>query len=168
MQRVLAFICAVGLATIGSSAPVRADFNTSPGKSAAYAAASSVALTASSAPVLAAQIEKGKKKRVLEVAITAVVNGTTTAGNVVAVYPRVNGLTIFEPSPGFNPQLMHACSATYVNCTTTSRFWLDLDTAEAANPGVFISQPLNIEAMALVGTGTLNASISIEAKLVKK
>lgn len=166
MKKILTVVCAIGLALIGRGAPARADLSTSPGKSAAYAALSGVSLTTSDLNVLSVQIEKGKKKRVLEVAITAIVQGATSDGNVVGVRPLVNGLAILEPGSGH--QFMHACSSSYINCTTVGRFWLDLDAAEAANPGLFINQPLNIDAYALLGTGTANVRISLEAQLIKK
>lgn len=145
--------------------PAFADALVSPGKTTAYASASGLtfAPTPATVPAAAVQIAKGKKKRALEIDITAIVQ-SVAAGQTIQVRPLVNGLAI-EPLGGV--QAEHGCDTGVINCTAQGSFWLDLDAAEAANPGQFANQPLNIEtevSTAIVSTGI----VSVRARMVKK
>ena len=53
----------------------------------------------------------------------------------------VNGVEMEPGSP--NPNfVLQGCGS--IPCTLTGTWWLDLDAAELANPGVFINQPLTV------------------------
>ena len=153
-------------AVLGASAAFAAG-TTSPGKNAVYASADNVPIPSTYGSVLSATIEKGKKKRVLEIDLVAT---NYTDDDALVIRPVVNGLTIAEPKVLGSTnvgQAVNFCSG-YV-CTTSGQWWLDLDAAEASNPGMFIGQPLVIdfEAGDPVGfPGTAN--ISIRARMQKK
>jgi hypothetical protein len=142
-----------------------ADALVSPGKTTAYASASGVSFgpTPAAVPAVAVQILKGKKKRALEIDLTAIVP-SVAAEQTIQVRPLVNGLAI-EPLGGI--QAEHGCDTGVINCTAQGTFWLDLDTAEATNPGVFANQPLNVETEVLTGSVT-SGSVSVRARMVKK
>jgi hypothetical protein len=142
-----------------------ADGNTSPGKNGVWASASGVAVSSSSAVVLSAQIEKGKKKRVLEIEGTVVID-PVPADTGLGIRVTVNGLPA-KPVGSFY-QVEHLCTATFVNCALTGTWHVDLDAAELASPGVFINLPLSIDLTALVGAGSTTGSATIRARMVKK
>jgi hypothetical protein len=56
---------------------------------------------------------------------------------------------------------------TWNRCSVTGHFWLDLDAAEAAHPGIFINQPLVVE-LGGFGDVTFTGMASLRARLVKK
>jgi hypothetical protein len=151
---------------VGSSAS--ADSTTSPGKAAAYSSVNDVALSTTFPVVTSVTLEKGKKKRVLEVTIMAL-NGDSTAGSL-GVRPIVNGQLLMEPLAGGSSAhaISTTCNPTYINCTIVGDWWLDLDQAEAAFPGMFINVPLTIDATVGTGVGTPTGSVSLQARLVKK
>ena len=57
-----------------------------------------------------------------------------------------------------------------VTCTTTGTWWLDLDTAEAAHPGMFIGKALTITLMGAETTGNGDSALSatLTARVQKK
>lgn len=167
MRRAVRPLCLAAVLCLTARAPALADALASPGKDAAYSSVSGVSLTSGTGPVPAAtvQILKGKKKRVLEVDITGIVT-TSVAGQAMGVIARLNGLSLFEPNFG-NFQVEHGC-VVGTNCTVQGRFWLDLDAAEAANPGMIIGQPLNVEVQQAVISSTPGGIISVRARMLKK
>jgi hypothetical protein len=162
MRQVVTTMCVLSMMFTGVSA-ANADATSSPGKQAAYSSVSGVAATPSEVVATSVQIEKGKKKRVLEVQITGFFVPSAD-GVVIGVRPVVNGFA-FEPG-GY--LVTHGCDSAFISCTVSGNFWIDLDVAEAASPGTFINQPLNVDAMVVTGSGSESANISLQAKLVKK
>lgn len=168
----MTWIATICVLTIVSATLALADGTTSPGKQSAYASVSSVVFTGAFASAASVTIERGKKKRVLEVTIMAA--DESDVATAVAVRPLVNGLAIMEPhaSSGFDtsaPAVNEACNAPSGFCTVVGHWWLDLDAAEVANPGLFINQPLNVDAQVsaspMAGAAGL---ISVQARLMKK
>ena len=171
MIRVLAggvtVLAIAALADVGNAA------TTSPGKTAVYA--STAAAVISSPPtVLTATISKGLKKRVLEVDVSAVLTGGPVGAKLLTLIPTVNGLGILEPiNVGSTVPAMEICGNAPDGCSLSLQYWLDLDTAEADHPGLFVKQPLVIEVQAeLQGFGGSPASdsgvVSLRARLQKK
>jgi hypothetical protein len=77
---------------------------------------------------------------VLEIATT--LGATPSAPVILVVSVSVNGVSV-EPGPGWNTG--QDCSANNaVACGVSDTRWLDIDAAEAANPGMFIGQPLTV------------------------
>jgi hypothetical protein len=133
--------------------------STSPGKSSAYESRQDFPLPAADATLLTATITKGRRRRVMEVVAT-LRSPSFFGGLVMGV--RVNGV---ELEPG--GRVIAPCDST---CFTTGVFWLDLDAAEASNPGVFVGQPLTVE---LIGgsapanegfPGTASMAVRLEKK----
>ena len=112
-------------------------------------------------------ILKGKRKRVLQVTIIAEVD---PIGLAFGVRPIVNGLMIMEPLRfgATAAAVTTSCVPTAPNCTVSGKWWLDLEQAEAAFPGMFINQPLIVDATIATGSGTPVGSISLQARLLKK
>ncbi len=156
----LSLIAAVLLApVISQAAPV----TTSPGKNSVFAREGAVLDATGDFPDLTGQIEKGKKKTVLKVEATALIQGNAAvAGAYLAM--TVNGLTTAMASGQCDPASTHFCSL-------TGTYWLDLDAAELIIPGAFIGQPLNITLTggnsAVAGAG-LQSLASFSAQVVKK
>ena len=116
---------------------------TSPGKNSVFVAGGFNAAT-SAAPILSGQILKGKKTTVL--AIEAALFYLSGARSY-SMFPLVNGIiTTNAPAMSFN------CTGSDP-CAFTGTWWLDIDAAEAAHPGLFVGQPLNIELRGEEDTG---------------
>lgn len=141
-----------------------ADSDTSPGKNAVYRSQSGVAVGTAFAQLTSATIQKGKKKRVVEVDLTLIDTGNSAG--VIGVGPLINGLALVMEPTATHLQLAD-CPGTTNRCTATGQFWLDLDAAEAAHPGVFINQPLVIELWGF-GDVAFTGMASLRAHLEKK
>jgi hypothetical protein len=167
MTNVRRIMLAVGTAAALLASTASADSTTSPGKEAAYSSVDDVAVSSSFGTMTSVTIQKGKKKRVLQVTIIAEANPSLLA---VGVRPRVNGQYVMEPMVGSITAVAvtTSCPPTAPNCTVVGKWWLDLEQAEAAFPGQFINQPLNIEATIATGTGSPIGSVSLQARLLKK
>jgi hypothetical protein len=73
------------------------------------------------------------------------------------------------PDPFFanlSARALQSCGSGLV-CAMVGTWWLDLDAAEAANPGMFIGEPLLIELNAGSSNPTV-ATASLRARLQKK
>jgi hypothetical protein len=147
VRRSLAAAAALGLVVGLATTAAAVNYSTSPGKNAAFEAATGNVLTVY-LPKLTATIEKGKKRTVLaiEAGYTdgpyAPIYGVRSLGLGVTV----NGVAI-QPNPASAQQNVIDCGLTDTApaaCTIVGTFWLDIDAAEAANPGVFVGQPLSI------------------------
>ena len=161
--------CAAALlvfAVIGAGFPaaVRADASTSPGTNSVHASTIGVPLppfltVAVLTPLVSGTIAKGKPHRVL------VVEGMIAAigpGENAYTKPQVNGID-FEPTDDVGTGLaasVNCASTATLACTATGTWWIDLDAAEAAHPGMFYGKPLNI---VLGGFTNLNHGISVAA-----
>ena len=128
------------LALALTTTPARADtVGTGVGKTSAFAAARNFDL--STGLSLVAQIQKGKSKNVLAMEATVWASTQRSTEFVRTLLLDVNGVS---PLPQ-NIVYTH-CQAgvsTY-GCPLTGTWWLDLDAAEAANPGQFIGKPLTV------------------------
>jgi hypothetical protein len=141
------------------------DADTSPGKHTVYKSQSGVSVGTTFSQLVTATIEKGKKKRVLEVDVTLIDSGN--AATSIGVGPLINGLALVMEPNATHVQLNDCPSAGLNRCTATGQFWLDLDAAETAHPGVFINQPLVIELWGL-GDVPFTGIASLRARLEKK
>jgi hypothetical protein len=120
-------------------------------------------LPAAPATLLTATIAKGKKNRVL--AIEATLGTDVGAAGVIEMRPLVNDVAVEGPivSVSCQPSLLH--------CSMSGTWWVDIDAAEAANPGVFVKQPLVVRLVGgyLVGSdpdisATATLSVRVESK----
>jgi len=123
----------------------------------------------------AATLAKGLKKRVL------VVDATLTTGGVAPLAPfiagmvaNVNGVPMEPVGSPIGPIM--DCGGTGMSplppmfgCTLTASFWMDLDQAETASPGVFIKQPLTVTLKGgdLAGLGGMPVLVSMGVHLEK-
>jgi hypothetical protein len=137
--------------------------STSPGKSSAFESSGFMFVPASPATLLTATIAKGKKKKVL--AIEATLSTDTGASGVLEIRPLVNDVAVE------GGVVSVACQPGLVHCSVSGSWWLDVDAAEAANPGVFVKQPLVVRLVGgylaggdpdIAATGTL--SVRVESK----
>ena len=121
--------------------PARAA-STGPGKKSAFESSDFSGggdIPAGVTPLLTATIVKGKKKNVLVVE-AMLSTGASLSSSYLYLRTDVNGYEI-EPLSGGSSQVRTDCNGF---CTLTAAWWLDLDAAEAAHPGVFINQPLTV------------------------
>jgi len=122
--------------------PTRAA-STGPGKKSAFESSDFSGggdIPAGVSPLLTATIVKGKKKNVLVVE-AMLSTGASSSSSYLYLRTDVNGYEI-EPLSGGSSEVLTDCNGT--PCTLTAAWWLDLDAAEAAHPGVFINQPLTV------------------------
>ena len=150
------------LLCVAVSGSALADATVSPGKAAAYTSVSGLSLGTTFAPAAAVQILKGKKKRALEIEVTVI--DSLYVSHTIGSRVFVNGLAVTEPTAA---QFEHGCTSSFINCTAQAVYWLDIDAAEAANPGMFVNMPLNISVEAQVDVATTGV-VSVRSRLVKK
>ena len=148
--------------------PARAA-STSPGKNSAFESSDfngSGDIPSGVTALLTATIVKGKKKNVLMVEAT-LSTGMSPSSSYLYVRTDVNGYEI-EPLSGGSSQVLTNCNGT--PCTLTAAWWLDLDAAEAAHPGVFIKQPLTVTLRGGEGSPSpqLDGKVTMSVRMQKK
>jgi hypothetical protein len=164
-------VLSVTCALVGSAAAPTFAASTSPGKASVFASSTGVPLAPGFSPLLAATIVKGKKKTVL--AVTAMYTDgpyapTPVVKRVLGLSVSVNGVLM---QPSGSPQgAVIDCG--FANpppsaCAVSGTWWLDIDAAETANPGVFYGQPLvitltggDLSGGVLIGVQSMDASLS--------
>jgi hypothetical protein len=156
----------LGLATTGAAT----NYSTSPGKNSAFESSTNNPLTVY-LPKLTATIAKGKKKTVLAIdaAYTDGPYGPIYGVRALGLGVTVNGIAV-QPNPAATEQNVIDCGLVDTppaGCTIVGTFWLDIDAAELANPGVFVGQPLTVVMSAgHIGAGPppanpMDASLSV-------
>ena len=118
--------------------------STSPGKNSAFESSDFSGngdIPQAVTTLLTATIVKGKKKNVLVVEAT-LSTGSSSSSSYLYLRTDVNGYEIEPLDSGGSSQFLTFCNGT--PCTLTAAWWLDLDAAEAAHPGIFIKQPLTV------------------------
>jgi hypothetical protein len=172
-QAILIGFAMVGVAALATVSNTAHGASASPGKTAVYA--STTATLADDVPVqlLSGTIQKGKKKRVLEVEISlSAVLALNYADGTIILRPTVNGLAILEPLPSGVIDYAFKMHFGLGNWGQTYAYWVDLDAAEAAHPGMFIGQPLVIEVEAEYENNSdyppASAIAALRARLQKK
>lgn len=138
-----------------------ADATTSPGENSVYVSQLNASIEHSGTPINGT-IARGKSKAVLEVDVS--VTDLSGINRAVAARVTVNGVSL-EPSSGFDA--VANCSGGFF-CTLGSQWWLDLDAAETAHPGLFRGKALNISASIFSAAATSTADVSLRARMEKK
>lgn len=110
--------------------------STSPGKSSAFESGTISPLGSGLPTLLTATIAKGKKKKVLAIEASLVTSSGALGTLELAV--EVNGVA---PE---GQAVNQPCAVATQHCTAVGTWWLDIDAAEAANPGAFVKQPLEV------------------------
>jgi hypothetical protein len=165
-------LCALGVAALSLtwSASALADGTTSPGTNSVFVSASGLSLPPGGMPttLLSGQIKKGKRKTVLAIEAMLAKNGTGAPSGVVAITPTVNGVAVEPSSGGVTFPAKVSCAA--IGCFTAGTWWLDIDAAEAAHPGMFVAQPLNIVLVGVESTAINDSPVAatLTARLQKK
>jgi len=141
-------ITIVTLAVLGASiaTPVWADATTSPGVNSVHVSSNHLSMPDPfvETVLLTGTILRGKRNRVLVVDATF---GSLAPGENAHIKPLVNGVGL-EPTDDFgngSGVAINCPSTATLTCTASGSWWLDLDAAEAAQPGKFIGRPLTIE-----------------------
>jgi hypothetical protein len=155
-RRCIAAATGFGLVLGLATTSVAVNYSTSPGKNSAFESSTGDALTVY-APKLTATIAKGKKKTVLAIegAYTDGPYGPVYGVRALAIGVTVNGINV-QPNPASAQQNVIDCGLVDTppaGCTIVGTFWLDIDAAELANPGMFVGQPLTI----VMSTGHIGA-----------
>jgi hypothetical protein len=137
-------LLAAAVLLVGS--PGFAQITTSPGKTAVFSRDFLGMLPTASASILSAQIVKGKSKSVvrLDATVRYEVEVGSPPGCDLDLRPQVNGTDM-----GVDIRFPIFGDGTASDLLVANgSWWLDLDAAEAANPGSFKNKPLNIELLA--------------------
>jgi hypothetical protein len=117
-----------------------------------------------------ATLRKGKPNRILRVDVKLAVNPLVSGDSLGLVNSiLVNGHTFFSSVPG-QPGGAELCSEGIGGCSAGGTAWVDLDEAEAAFPGEFRGQPLEIEVQGRAETDAFISSIRLQilGELLKK
>ncbi len=139
--------------------------STSPGGNAVYESATGIPLGPGPAPLVVGTIKKGLRSRVLEVNAMLTVGVPFAPGIELSVLVDVNGV-LMEPLPSGPFGAVQSCVSVLLptsGCTLSGTWWLDIDAAEAANPGIFIRQPLTITLFGGLLPGPIPPPIGIPA-----
>lgn len=137
--------------------------STSPGKTSAFESASLSPLTVGTDDLLTATLIKGKAKSVL--AIQATITTNTGADGTLHMLPNVNGVAVQGTT------VNQTCAFSVAHCTVSGTWWLDLDAAEAANPGQILKVPLEVTLQGGVlagGDPDVSATVTLSVQMVKK
>jgi len=175
-HRGLAAVTVLALALSLSSAGVASAATTSPGKNSAFVSSSGVMTSLSTKAT--ATILKGKKRTVLAIEASY----SDGASYPTAALIRVLGMTVSvngvlaQPNPSAPYQYITDCGfvdTPPVACSVTGTFWLDIDAAELANPGMFVGQPLVVDFRAGdltngAGVGVMPMDASLSVRVQKK
>jgi hypothetical protein len=164
MLRTLATLVFAGILLSLSAASAQP----SPGKSSAFAFGDDVVLPdgpTGEATLASAVITKGKKRHAL--AITAAMQVNTSVGPALpSLRVEVNGVPAVGPTVGLD------CKNENLICPLSGSWWLDLDAAEAANPGVFVGEPLTVDLIGGANTYVppipSQADVSLSVLMVKR
>jgi len=160
-------ITVTGLALLGSLAllalPAHADVASSPART--TAARSAVGLDLSGWPSINVQLYKGKRRTMLVVHGGVAVT-TAPGGAWLIVSVKANGIAM-EPTDSLgDSKIQTPCQPA---CSLSGTWWLDLDLAEVAHPGMFINVPIDVTLQGqTVLTTTQTYKMSLMATLVKK
>ena len=157
----LALYATVALLLVASASPGFGQ-GTSPGRNAAAEAAFIFDLQPPGGPpLLTATLIRGRAKRLLMIDATMVMNDDGPVQ--ISIGPLVNGVGVWP-----NSAAVEHCGAAEFACTASGHWWLDLDTAEAENPGAFIGQPITVQLFAGESTGIGQAEVSMRVWMEKK
>ncbi len=130
-----AIVLSVGLLLLSASL---ASADVSPGKNVALASINQFA----DSYTIQATILKGKKNHVLIINSEANVFGAQAGGYCLGANLTVNGIVqLAQPTVG---QGVACTQCNFNSCTVHGTYWLDIDAAEAANPGVFYNVPITV------------------------
>ncbi len=118
-------------------------------------------------PPLSGTLAKGSSRTQLRIE-TIFEWFSLVGGGTATVHAAVNGIPVQSGIFGGTQWETERCAASAF-CLRTASFWLDLDAAEAANPGTFLGQPLTItvEGQSLGQPGD-SYTASFTADVVKK
>jgi len=148
---------------------------TSPGSNSVFVSASNLTLLTGSTSLLTGTITKGKRKTVVAVEGMLTGIGSSAGPRVEEIWPTINGIVVepkFKSTPDPDTAQVNCPTITSSSgfCTTTGTWWLDIDAAEAANPGMFIGKALNITLMGaeVKGNGDNGLEATLTARVQKK
>jgi hypothetical protein len=159
-------LIATGLALLGGLAllalPAHADVGSSPART--TAARSAIGLDLSGWPSINVQLYKGKRGTML------VVHGVVVAqaqDAILVAGVKANGIAM-EPTDFAGEPKIYSTTCQGA-CSVSGTWWLDLDLAEQAHPGMFVNVPINVTLLGqTVITGTQFYKMSVVATLMKK
>jgi len=160
----------LSIAACLSLAPLASAATTSPGANSVFVSAiATLPAGVVSSSLLTGTITRGKRRTVVAVEGMLTNIGQQSGQRDELIFPTINGISI-EPF-GYSAQVnCPPLSASSVVCTTTGSWWLDLDAAEAANPGMFIGKALAITltGVELTGNGDQGLRATLTARVQKK
>lgn len=150
--RLATFLAGVLVAGVTSHATA-ADVSTSPGRAAFFETRHLADVLMYAVPI-DGQIAKGRSRKVLTIDASAksfIVSGPTQVN--LGLQAQVNGVTL--------PVVFSTNCAIGNACSTVGQWIVDLDQAEAANPGVFVGRPLDVHVTATDGFNRTATSLDL-------
>jgi hypothetical protein len=160
------FACVLSLllALVGAAASAQV----TAGKNSAFVTESGLTLNdgpTGVAPLLQVTLPKGRKKSVIAASGTLQVD--VSAPSLPSLEVHVNGVVAMGPVVSTDCKYIAV-----TRCTLAGSWYLDLDLAELANPGVFIGEPLVVELVGGTNTysppNTATAAAGLSVQMVKK
>jgi hypothetical protein len=101
--------------------------------------------------------------------------GSSAGPRVEEIWPTINGFLVEPKFNAGDPDTAQVNCPTLavpfpLSCTTTGTWWLDIDAAEAAHPGMFVGKALTITLMGaeLTGNGDIDLEATLTARVQKK
>ena len=159
-------LIATGLALLGSLAllalPAHADIGSSPART--TAARSATGLDLSGWRSINVQLYKGKRRTML---VVHGVVAATAQGAFLVAGVKANGIAMEPTDFAGEPRIVSSeCKG---ECSVSGTWWLDLDLAEQAHPGMFVNVPINVTLLGqTMVTTTQTYKMSVMATLMKK
>lgn len=174
MNKILVATVAIAVLMVGAAVgpnPALAA-STGPGKKAAFESddfGGSGDIPLNTVTLLTASIVKGKKKQVLVVEAT-LSGGSSPVSGTLSLSVDVNGVEAEPRGFGGNRVRQQCQDGSFAGlCAVTGTWWLDLDAAELADPGVFINQPLTVTLKGGDGGGPQSdGKVTMSVRMQKK
>jgi hypothetical protein len=161
-----AMLSTAAFAAVESSCPAPCD---RPPKTALFVRDAPTSLDAfGDMPTLYGTLLRGSRNTVLRIDASVLVKSDVSVPGV-HVTPRLNGY--LPITAGIGGRSFPCTSPNPIFCAATGTFWFDIDALEAAHPGEFIDQPLNISVdggNTSASGGGLQCEASFSAQVVKK
>jgi hypothetical protein len=118
---------------------------------------------------------KGKRKTVVAVEGMLTSIGNSVAPHIEEIWPTINGIVVEPRQSPFSGYAAEVNCPTFTtgssaSCTVTGTWWLDIDAAEAANPGMFIGKALTVTLTGAERTGQGDSGVgaTLTARVQKR
>lgn len=183
MNRTLCIAGTLAISLTWTASALALDVSTSPGTHAVFVSATHLSLPSGGGQkeLLTAQITRGKRHTVIAFEAMAGLFGDPSVPLHVEINPDVNGVVATDCVPmagecplGINTAGRMTCppmgTMDFLSCNAVGTWWIDVDAAESAHPGMFVGKPLNItlNGVESTGAGASDFKATLTARIQKK